>query len=233
VFTARYALSPYIKQIRFVFKWLMQVAHGLWHTSTRGTPVSGRLSLCLQLCELLRQHVEDKLLLHTTVFTDEARLTNAVMFEVRSSHIRAQNNPHYIQESGHQVCFCLSGWTGTVAGTVRRSYLLLVSLTVQRQRDFLQSVLSGLLKDVPTAARQRSSTLCLAAAECDIFTRMDLTWMVACMALSVTGSQSEGVSMWRHVKDTFRQFLPRLCNSSQRDFQAALTTIGANVFTAC
>jgi hypothetical protein len=75
--------------------------------------------------------------------------------------------------------------------------LLTDRLTAQWHRDFLKTVLPGLLEDVPLAydaevvasAGQSSRALwgrCQAAVECDMSGKVDWTWRADCMASPVT-----------------------------------------------
>jgi hypothetical protein len=53
------------------------------------------------------------------------------------------------------VRFSVSAWAGAVGDTDVEPYLLPDRLSAQRYRELLETVLSGLLEDVPPAVRQR------------------------------------------------------------------------------
>jgi hypothetical protein len=100
----------------------------------------------MQFCDWLRhQHATDELILHDILWTDEACFTREGVFNVLNSHFWAQDNPHVIRERGYQVRFSVSVWAGIVRNIVVGPYLLPDRLTAQRYRDFLETVLPGLL----------------------------------------------------------------------------------------
>jgi hypothetical protein len=110
----------------------------------------------MQFCEWLgHQHAADELFLHNILWTDEACFTREGVFNVHNSHLWKRDNPHAIRERGYQVRFSVSVWAGIVGVTVVGPYLLPDRLTAQRYHGFLETVLPGLLEDVPLAVRQR------------------------------------------------------------------------------
>jgi hypothetical protein len=72
-----------------------------------------------------------------------------------NSHLWERHNPHAIHECGYQVPFSIAVWAGIVGETVVGPSLLPDRQTVQRCRDFLETVLRELLKDVPLAVKKR------------------------------------------------------------------------------
>jgi hypothetical protein len=76
------------------------------------------------------------------------------VFDVHNSHLLARDNPHAIRERGYKVRFSVIVWAGIVGDIVVGLYLLPDRLTAQRYRDFLETLLPGLLEDVPLAVRQ-------------------------------------------------------------------------------
>jgi hypothetical protein len=76
------------------------------------------------------------------------------VFNVHNSHLWARDNPHAIRERGYKVRFGVRIWAGIV-GDIVGPYMLPDRLTDQRYRDFLETVLSGLLEGVPLAVWQR------------------------------------------------------------------------------
>jgi hypothetical protein len=110
--------------------------------------------LRMQFCEWLRhQHAAYELFLHNILWTDKACFTRKDLFKVHNSRLWARDNPHTIRERGYQVRFSVSVLAGIVGDIVVGPYLLPDTLT-QRYRDFLETVLPGLLEDVPLAVRQ-------------------------------------------------------------------------------
>jgi hypothetical protein len=111
--------------------------------------------LQMQFYEWLHQHAADELLLHNILWwTDEACFTREGVLSVHS-HLWARDNPHAIRERGYQVRFSVNVWVVIVGDIVVGLYLLPDRLTAQRYRDFLETVLPGLLEDVPRAVKQR------------------------------------------------------------------------------
>jgi hypothetical protein len=100
------------------------------------------------------QHPADELV-HTILWTDEACFTREGVFSIHSSHLWARDNPHAICERGYQARFSVRVWAGIVGDIVVGPCLLSERLTAQRYREFLETVLPGLLEDVPLAVRQR------------------------------------------------------------------------------
>jgi hypothetical protein len=109
----------------------------------------------MKFCEWLHQHAADELSLHNILWTVEACFTCEGVFNVYNSHLWARDNPYVIRERGYQVCFSVSVWAGIVGDIVVGPYLLPDRLTAQRYRDFLETVLPGLLEVVSLAVRQR------------------------------------------------------------------------------
>jgi hypothetical protein len=110
----------------------------------------------MKFCELLHQHAADELFSHNILWTDEACFTRDGVFNVHNSHLWARDNPHAIRKRGYQVRFSVSVWAAIVGDIVVGPYLIPDRLTAQRYRDFPETVLPGLLEDVPLAVRQRS-----------------------------------------------------------------------------
>jgi hypothetical protein len=88
-------------------------------------------------------------------WTDEACFTREGVFNVHYGHLRARDNHHAIRERGYQARFSVSVWADIVGDIVVGPYLLPDRLIAQRYRDFLETVLPGLLENVPLAVRQR------------------------------------------------------------------------------
>jgi hypothetical protein len=121
---------------------------------------------------------------------------------VHNSHLWAWDNPHAIRERGYQVHFSVSVWAGIVGYVVVGPYLLPDRLTPQRYRDFLETVLSGLLEYVSLVVRQRlwfhttelqhSTGKMSSVVERDISRKVYWTCSTDCTAFSVAGSNSDG-----------------------------------------
>jgi hypothetical protein len=77
----------------------------------------------------------------SSLCTDEACFT---LETAHNSHIWPRDNPH-------AICFSVTVWAGIVVDIVVGSHLL----TAQRDHDFLETVLPGLLAVVPLAVRHR------------------------------------------------------------------------------
>jgi hypothetical protein len=72
---------------------------------------------------------------------------------VYNSHLWARDNLHAIREHGYQVRSSVSVWGGIVGDIVLGPYLLPDTLIAQQYLDFLETVLPGLLEDVPLVMR--------------------------------------------------------------------------------
>jgi hypothetical protein len=60
------------------------------------------------------------------------------VFNIHNSHLWTQDNPHAICEHGHQVCFSVSIWTGTVGTLSRAPICFLMSWTLSDIMIFLK-----------------------------------------------------------------------------------------------
>jgi hypothetical protein len=80
------------------------------------------------------------------LWTDEACFKREGVFNVHNDHFWARNKSWY---------FGVNVWAGFVGNIVLGPYLLPDRPTAQRCREFLETVLPGLLEDVPLAVRQR------------------------------------------------------------------------------
>jgi hypothetical protein len=105
----------------------------------------------LQFCEWLHQHTADELFLQNILCTHEACFIHEGVFIA----LRALDNSHVIRERGYEVRFSVSVWAGIFGDIVLGSYVLSERPTTQRYRDFLETLLPGLLEDVPLAVRRR------------------------------------------------------------------------------
>jgi len=99
------AAPPWGSRVTTPSALLMQVAHELWHNATQRAHWSVQTTLpdSCQFANSYVQHVDDELFLHNTLLTNKVRLTNGSVIIVHSNHIRAQNNPHDIQERRYHV----------------------------------------------------------------------------------------------------------------------------------
>jgi hypothetical protein len=75
------------------------------------------------------------------------------VFNVHNNYLWAWENPHAIRERGYQDRFSVSVWAGIVVDIVVSPDLISDRLNAQRNRYFLETVLPGLLEDVPLAVR--------------------------------------------------------------------------------
>jgi hypothetical protein len=73
------------------------------------------------------------------------------VFIVHNSHSWAWDNPHAISEHGYQVCFTIGVWAEILGKIVMGLSLL----PAQWFHDFKETVLLGLLEDMPLALWQR------------------------------------------------------------------------------
>jgi hypothetical protein len=89
------------------------------------------------------------------LWTDETCSTGEYVFSVRDGHLWARDDPHAIRECGYWVHFSISIWAGIVGNIVMKPCLLPGRLPTQQYNVFLETVLPGLLEDVPLAVRQK------------------------------------------------------------------------------
>jgi hypothetical protein len=131
-------------------------------------------------------------------------LTRGGVFTVHNNHLWARDNPHTIRESGDKFPFSVSvhGWNSRRHCHGPFPYLAPDTLSAQRYRDFLETVLPGLLEGVPLAVRHRlwfqhdggSNALwgsCPAMTERDIFKKVNWMSRADCTTFSVTRSHSD------------------------------------------
>jgi hypothetical protein len=109
----------------------------------------------MQFYEWIRHQHVDELFLHNILWTDEVCFTHEGVFNVHNSYLWAQDNLHAVCEHRYQVHFSISVWAGIFGDIVMGPNLLPDRLTAQRYCDFLETVLPGLLENVPLAVRQR------------------------------------------------------------------------------
>jgi hypothetical protein len=134
---------------------------GTFKTSSSGHITTRAADICFQKivpygcnCEWLRLMTPRmNPFLHNILWTDEACFTREVVLNARSIHLWARDNRHAIRERGYQVRFVVSVWAGIVRDIVVGRHLLPDRLTGQRCRDFLETVMLGLLEDVLLAMR--------------------------------------------------------------------------------
>jgi hypothetical protein len=224
---------------------VLEVLHGdqlhPYHYSRSAHLVPDDRPLRMQFCEWLRhRYAADKFFLHNILWTDEACFTREGVFNVHNSHLWARDNPHAIRERGCQVCFRVSVWAGIVGDIVVGPYLLPGRLTAQRYRDFLKTVLPGLLEDVPLTVRQR---LWFQHDGAPAHYREDVR---QCLNATYPGRWIEGAApiawplwspdptpmdffLWGHLKEQVYTVPSRTIEDLVARLQAAVTTVDANM----
>jgi hypothetical protein len=75
------------------------------------------------------------------------------VLNVHNSHLWACDNPHAVHKGGYQVHLSIV-WAG-IRGIAVAPCLLHYRLTAEQFRELLETVLPGLLEDVPLTVRQR------------------------------------------------------------------------------
>jgi hypothetical protein len=124
------------------------------------------------------------------------------VFNVHNSHLWERVNPHGNHKRVYQVRSSDNVWAGVVGDIVVDLSLLSDRLAAQH-RDFLETVLQGLLEGVPLAVRQSLFQPDGAPAHYEEDVRqwlnatypkeLDWTSMADCMVSSFAGSNSNGV----------------------------------------
>jgi hypothetical protein len=166
--------------------------------------------------------------------------TSEDVFNVHNSCLWARDNPHAIRERGYRVRFSFSVWDGIVGDIVVAPYLLPDSLTVQRYCDFLETVLPGLLENVPLAVRQRlwfQHDGAPAHYEEDVRQWLNATfpgrWIrrggpIAWPPRSPHLTQMD-FFLWGHLKEQVYAVSPRTIEDLVEGLQAAMTTVNAKM----
>jgi hypothetical protein len=127
------------------------------------------------------------------------------MFNAYDSHLWARNNRRAIHECGCQVHFSVSDWAVIVGDVIIGPYLLPDRLSAQRCRDFLDTVLPGLLEVVPLAVRK---SLWFQHDRAPVHYEKDVRqWLNA--TFFVVGSNSDGFFLLRTPEGA------RLCGPSK------------------
>lgn len=103
----------------------------------------------------LRNDAEDHNFLANILFTDEAGFTRNGVFNFHNTHVWADENPHAIMESRHQVRFSLNIWIGILGDNLLGPVVLPNRLTGAGYLNFLQNTLRDLLDDIPLNQRQQ------------------------------------------------------------------------------
>jgi hypothetical protein len=154
-----------------------------------------------------------------------------------NSNLLGWDNLQVIRVHVDQVHFSISVWTGIVGAIVISPYLLSDSLTAQRYCHYQETVLPGLLEDVPLAVRQRLWFQHDWAPEYygeDV--RQWLRWHMVdwmseagCMACTVTRSTSDGLF---HVGPCEEYIDPPRTNEELAErLKATATTVDENTLT--
>lgn len=89
------------------------------------------------------------------LFTDEASFTREGVFNTHNSHVWANQNPHGTTVRAAQQRFAVNVWTGIVGDCLLGPYLLPSRLDCANYLIFLQTVLPGLMNEVPAVILRR------------------------------------------------------------------------------
>jgi hypothetical protein len=92
---------------------------------------------------------------YTTLCGQVKDVLHMWMCSLSTTFTSGWNNPHAIRKRGYEVRFSFSTWAGIDGDTATGPYLLPDRLIAQRHHDFLGTVLSGMLEDVPLAVGPR------------------------------------------------------------------------------
>lgn len=110
----------------------------------------------LNFCQwFLRSVAEIPNFISKTLFTDEAGFTRNGVYNVHNMHVWADENPHAIMETRHQVRFSLNIWVGILGDRLLGPVVLPNRLTGVAYLNFLQNTLGDLLDDIPLRLRQQ------------------------------------------------------------------------------
>lgn len=112
--------------------------------------------LRVNFCQWFLQKVTENPLFDTKIlFTDEASFTRNCIRNFHNNHFWAEENPHAIVESHHQVQFSLNVWAGIIGDYLIGPFFLPGRLNGRNYRRFLEDNLPILLEDVPILMRNR------------------------------------------------------------------------------
>lgn len=107
-----------------------------------------------RFCEwVLAKINEQPNFLSTVLSTDEAGFTREGIFNMRNTHIWAEENPHGFREHSFQRQFSINVWAGIVNGQLIGPYIMPNRLNGEEYLHFLNNVLFQLVEDVPLDIR--------------------------------------------------------------------------------
>jgi hypothetical protein len=90
----------------------------------------------------------------SSLYRGEACFTVQGAFSLHNGRLCSRDNPHSIRERGYQDRFSVSIWDGVVEDIDVGPCQLPDRQSDQRHHDFHETVLPGLLEDIPQAVRQ-------------------------------------------------------------------------------
>jgi hypothetical protein len=108
----------------------------------------------MRFYEWLHQHNADEFFLQYILRTDEVCFKFEGVLNFQNSHFWARDNSHTVRERGRKVCSA-SGFGLESLGTLSWAPVCYLTADCSTCHDFLETVLKGLLEDVPLAVGQR------------------------------------------------------------------------------
>lgn len=102
----------------------------------------------------LEKDLNNPLFLEQVLFTDEASFTREGIFNNRTSHVWAAENPNAIFVAGHQEKFSINVWAGIIGNFLVGPYILPNRLNSPTYLVFLRDILPELMEDVPLLVRE-------------------------------------------------------------------------------
>lgn len=102
----------------------------------------------------LHMDIQDQMFLEKVLFTDEASFSREGIFNSRTSHVWAEDNPHATFIRGYQEKFSVNVWAGIIGDHLIGPYILPNRLNAPVYLVFLRDILPELLENVPLHIRQ-------------------------------------------------------------------------------
>lgn len=101
----------------------------------------------------LEKDLQNPLFLEKVLFTDEASFNKDGIFNNRTTHVWAAENPHQVFVRGHQEQFSINVWAGIIGNHLVGPYILPNRLDSRTYLVFLRDILPELLEAIPLNVR--------------------------------------------------------------------------------
>lgn len=110
----------------------------------------------VQFCEwLLDRHNRNHNFMSRIIFTDEASFTRSGVFNMRNSHVWAEENPRATRITHYQHSFKINVWAATLKNRIIGYHIFPGNLNANVYHQFLNDVFNQFIEDIPLRRRQR------------------------------------------------------------------------------